>query len=65
MESPQEPGLRIRIKHVVVTTVESVRQMPDGLYVHFEGSRESIRFVSENAFKAGDQVKITFEKVQP
>lgn len=34
-----------------------------GWWVQFEGSQESINFITKPEFAVGDQVKITFERI--
>lgn len=58
IESSSEPLVR----YITHTVVLAVRQQPEGNYIHFEGSRESI-LLDDCPFQPGDQIKITFEKV--
>lgn len=63
MESAQEP-LRLKINHIVYTTVEGIRASDiGGWWVQFAGSRESLHFQGDKPYEVNDQVKITFEKV--
>lgn len=63
-ESVKEP---VRINYIVLTEVVKVEALHGRWYIHFDGSRESIAFgyaIDPAPFATGDQVKITFEKVQ-
>lgn len=58
---------KLRINYTVLTSVVKAEVIGSKWYIHFDGSRESIAFDSSSEpspFEAGDQVKITFEKVQ-
>ena len=48
---------------VIYVRVDHVELHPDGWYVHFDGSWESINLGPDKPFDEGDRVKITFEKV--
>jgi hypothetical protein len=59
----------LKINYVIYTTVNRVEALgkePDvEWWVNFEGSWESLCFGKSKPFDKGDNVKITFEKVQP
>ena len=66
MESAQAP-LKIKINYTVLTKVLSIEwhNQPDGYFVHFEGSRESINFgIEPTQWSVGQKVKITFEGIE-
>jgi hypothetical protein len=56
---------KIKINYVLYVKVMKVewRNRPDGWFVHFEGSWESINFGIEHPqFEVGDHIKITFDR---
>jgi len=60
MESKEAP---LKINQVVYTKVEEIVERNDQWWVHFEGSRESMCFGATKPWDQGDEIKITFEKV--
>lgn len=59
---------RLKINYTLVVKVESIRwhNNPDGYFVHFEGSRESLNFgIEPPQWSEGDDIKITFERIDP
>lgn len=54
----------VRLVYTTQAHVLKINPAPEGWWVHFEGSRESIFFNGKTQpYKPGDRVKITFEKV--
>lgn len=51
------------VRYVVFACVSEVKTIGEDVFVHFEGSRESI--VLGPGYAKGDLVKITFEKQEP
>lgn len=61
MESP-EAQVRYHVSAKVVNIVW--RNQPDGWFVHFDGSRESLNFgIERPPWDIDDVIHITFEKV--
>ncbi len=63
MESVAQP-LDVRVQYTVLTKVQEIKWLnqPDGWFVHFEGSRESLNFgIERPQWEVGQQIKITFE----
>lgn len=57
---------KIRINYVVYSKVKRCEEMRSGWYVQFEGSWESLLFgIERPQLDVGDEIKITFEKVDP
>lgn len=52
----------LKINHVIYTRVQNIKPCPEGDWIHFEGSRESMLFPTRS-YAVGDEMKITFEKV--
>lgn len=53
-----------KVRYVIETKVMKVFQTGDMWFVHFQGSWESLAIgLEEPDMKAGDLVRITFEKV--
>lgn len=64
MESAQAA---LTVNWIIPTTVLEVRIINNHWFVHFDGSRESIAFSHKDEpkpFEPGDNVRITFEKVE-
>ena len=58
--------MKIKVNYVVYAPVKRVewRNHPDGWFVQFEGSWESLNFgITPPEWSVGDTVKITFERV--
>lgn len=54
------------IRYVINTSVIEVKIVGDHWLIHFDGSRESLALAHKDEpkpFEEGDEVKITFEKV--
>jgi len=68
MEPPQA-ALETIVKYIVVTRVLSIKWLddhPEGWFVHFEGSRESLNFGLERpVWEVGDVIEISFHKKEP
>lgn len=65
LPEPHSPDFIVR--YIVQTKVELVKVFNDHWWVHFEGSRESLAFNHKDEpapFTVGDDVQITFQKVE-
>lgn len=59
-----EPA-QAKVRYIIHTFVQDVRQVGSDWYVHFAGSRESLSFgPGDQPFKIAEPVKITFERTQ-
>jgi hypothetical protein len=52
-----------KVRYAIYAKVSTIRESPQGWFVHFAGSHESVFLGPEKLdFNVGDKVKITFER---